>query len=162
MPHEPDCAQKQRDKFLDSCKAAGLDKSDLSMTGVAYSSFGVIFGVFTSLVYQNVSGDVPQNKLRQFTILVLCINLIIFMALRTFINSRLCFAMYRHSEDWFKVVLAISRSIKLFSMFLVTNFITSAFLKEWLSSHFSAIETISAIWIIFLLINFVQVVASKT
>jgi hypothetical protein len=87
--------------------------------------------------------------------------LIIFKVLRTFINSHLCFAMFRHSEDWCRVVLAVAHSLKLFSMFLVTNFITAAFLKEWLSSHFSAIETVSAIWILFLIINFIQVVANK-
>lgn len=161
MPHLENCRQEQRRRFNEACAAAGLAQANLSVVSVLNSVFAVIFGVFTSDIFRNVSNDVPSNKLRQVTIFLICVNLILFMALRQFIESRFCFAMYLHSVDWFRVVLAVAHNLKIFSMFLVTSFVTSAFLREWLLSHFSAIETVSAILILFAVINFVQIVTTK-
>ena len=161
MPHLETCHTDQRRLFRQACANAGLDKSNLSVVSVLNSVFAVIFGVFTSDIFRNVSSDVPSNKLRQVTIFLICVNLIVFVALRQFIESRFCFQMYLHSVDWFRVVIAVSHNLKLFSMFLVTSFVTSAFLREWLHSHFSAIETVSAVLILFAVINFVQIVTTK-
>jgi hypothetical protein len=161
MPHTPECDRELRKKFEQDCSEIGLDRVTLSMVGFINNSLGVIFGVFTSVIYQLVSSDVPQNKIRQVTILIISLTMILFTFLKSFVFSKLCFATYKHSRDWCKILLRNARSLKMFAMFLVTSFITTAFLKEWLSSHFSAIETLSAVWIIFLVINFIQVVASK-
>lgn len=162
MPHLVACRSDQRRHFDEACTSAGLDKSNLSVVSVLNSVFAVIFGVFTSDIFRNVSSDVPSNKLRQVTIFLICVNLVIFVALRQFIESRFCFAMYQHSVDWFRIVISVAHNLKLFSMFLVTSFVTSAFLREWLHSHFSAVETVSAVLILFAVINFVQVVTTKT
>jgi len=161
MPHLEDCDKHKRAKFDKACEDAGLDGPNLSMFGVLNSSTGVIFGILTQLFFQNVMNDVPPNRIRQTTIFIICVNLVIFLALRAFLKSHFCYAMWLHSHDWFTTIMLTAKNIKLLSMFLVTNFLTTAFLQEWLSSHASAIESVFAIWIVFLIINFVQVVASK-
>lgn len=162
MPHHlDDCDTRLKANFNKACEDAGLDRPNLSMIGVLNSSLGVIFGILGQLVYQNVNNDVPENKLRQTTIFIICVNLLIFLILRAFLRSHFCYAMWKHSPDWFMVIMLTAKNIKLLSMFLVTNFLTSAFLHEWLSSHASAIESIFVIWMMFLIFNFVQVVASK-
>jgi hypothetical protein len=114
------------------------------------------------MFFQDIVGDVHPFKLRQFTILVICVNLTIFLALRLYIGSRFGFALYHHSVDSCKIVLGVSRSLKTFSLFLVTSFIMQEFLAEFRSSHLSAFEKSLFIWFIFLVIYFVLTIAGKS
>lgn len=153
--------RKRKDAYRAACTKAGLDRSNLSIFFVFNSMLGVIFGLAAQRFFEMLSADVPSNKMRQATVLIIVVNLVVFLALRTFIRSRLCYALWSHSTDWFDVIMGMASNFKYFSMFLVTSFVTSEFLHEWISSRLSTVETVTGIWIVFLALNFIRVVASK-
>jgi hypothetical protein len=156
-----DVRKARRKAYEKACASAGLDKKNLSFFFVLNSMLGVIFGLAAQRFFEMLSADVPSNKMRQATILIISLNLVVFLALKTFIRSRLCYALWQHSENWFDVITGMASNFKFFSMFLVTSFLTTEFLHEWISSRYSTIETVSGIWNVFLVLNFIRVVASK-
>jgi hypothetical protein len=156
-----DIARQRRKAYELACTKAGLDKKNLSIFFVFNSTLGVIFGLAAQRFFEMLSADVPANKMRQATILIITLNLLVFFSLKAFIRSRLCYALWRHSENWFDVITGMASNFKFFSMFLVTSFVTAEFLHEWITSRYSTIESVSGIWNVFLILNFIRVVASK-
>lgn len=162
MPHQSDCAERKQQQYDDLCAVSALDESGMSIVNMLNATFAVIFSVLSSMFFQDIIGDVHPFKMRQFTIVVICVNLVIFLALRLYIGSRLGFALYQHSQDGFKIVLGVARSLKTFSLFLVTSFIMQEFLAEFRSSHLSAFEKSLFVWFIFLVIYFVLTIVGKS
>jgi hypothetical protein len=161
MPHASDCNDKQRKKFTELCTARGLDASSMSVVNMLTVSFSVIFGVLSSTFFGTIFGDVHPVKMRQSTILIISINLIIFQLLRMYVHSEFSFALFQHSEDGFKIVIGVLSSVKVLLMFLVTNFIMQEFLAEFNSSHLSAFEKTLFIWFIFLVIYAILTITGK-
>jgi len=162
MPHQIDCAEKKQQQYDELCAASALDETGMSIVNMLNATFAVIFSVLSSMFFNDIIGDVHPFKMRQFTIVIICVNLVIFLALRLYIGSRFGFALYQHSHDGFKIVLGVARSLKTFSLFLVTSFIMQEFLAEFRSSHLSAFEKSLFVWFIFLVIYFVLTIVGKT
>lgn len=144
--HSADCAQRAEEQRAALLRETELSSDNLSVFAAVASSIGVLSGLLSTLLFQNVSASVAQAELRWISLLLAVIVLSLFEAISLFVNSALFLSTYEHSPTWARLVLRVAQTTRTFATFLFFNFVNSLWIQSWTASHFNWLEALCGIW----------------
>lgn len=161
MSHADDCETRRAELYETMLKEAELTANNLSVVAVFATSSSIMFSIFSSVIFVMVNSSVAAAQLRWLTLLIFNFVVALFYTIEFVISNKFLYSVFIHSPTWFKLLSTLAQMFRTFSIFLLTNFLTSLLMQSWLSSHFNVIETMCGVWSIFLAVYFLLMIFRK-
>jgi len=139
----------------------GLVDARLGVEHVFDSSAAVVFGIFTSLLFARVETSVSRHRLQQYTLIAAAFTVAIFALIRAFVKSALSRALRGYSREYWRLLMQVAQFVRHSTLFLLTHFLSSMFIKLWSELQMSAAESFDAMWRTFVAIYFVVQIVKK-
>jgi len=161
MPHTENCEQLARAEYDGELKKYELSHDNLSIVAVLGASMSIMYNIFSTVVYQNVSGSFAQAQLGWLVLLMTTFVVAIFMVVEVLVRSDALFYLFKNHQTRFRVIALNGQAARTIGMFLVMTFLTSIWLNSWSSAHFNWLEKLCGIINVFSIINVVLLFLRK-
>jgi hypothetical protein len=160
MPAEhPDDCKRLGEKYEEGLKKNDLTHDKLSFTAILYSLVSIMFGIVATLSVTNISATVAACEVKWIVLLLFVFTSFLYRAIELVVTSHLFRDILEESETWFALLTDVTQGLRNLAMFLVTTFATTVWIQMWVASHMNAVETMCNIWVLFLVLYFVLLMA---
>jgi len=139
----------------------GLVGERLGFANVVDTVAVVVIGIFTSLFFSRLDESVSQQRLQQLTLIALAVTLFVFSTIRICVDSRVSRELRQYSRDYWRLMMQVVQFLRHASLFLLTHFLSSAFIKVWSDLQLSAAESFDVMWRTFVMIYFLVQLMKK-
>lgn len=132
---------------------AGLTQSSLTVGSTMEDMATFLVAISTSVVFSRIIESISPQRVTQYTLIVTVFTLLLNWIYSKFLQSSISQGMYTYSaQDW-ELVMWMMRCVRGADIFLLTHFVSTAFIAMWTSMETDAAETFALIFVSFMTIR---------